>query len=103
MDSLRRGSVVALGTYTDKNLGLKSLKNLENLGNQRLKAFQTVTFSQKNDDRDRQRFQVLVGGQHCVKFGGGLLKKRPVAQTGPAHLSHRTNIVAYQQERQRPG
>jgi len=99
---------VKLGTYTNENVGLESLKNPENIGNERLKRFDTVAVGHKNDDRDRQRlqilleFDVLVGGQQRVELGSGLLNERTIPKTGPTHLSYGVNVVADQQVRQRP-
>ena len=98
-----------LGTYANENFGLESLKNPENIWNERLKRFETVAVGHKNDDRHRQRLQVLlefdilVGGQQRVELDCGLPKERTVAKAGPAHLSHGVNVVADQQVRQRPG
>ena len=88
---------------------MESLKNTENIGDERLKRFDTVAVGYKNDDRHRQRlevlfeFDVLVGRQQRVELGGGLPKERTVAKAGPAHLSYGVNVVADQQVRQRPG
>ena len=103
------GDALSLGTHANENFGLESLENPENMWNERLKRFDTVTVGHKNDDRHRQRLQVLlefdalVGRQQCVEFGGGLPKERTVAKAGPAHLSYGVNLVADQQVRQRLG
>lgn len=98
-----------LRTYANENFGLESLKNPENIRNERLKRFDTVVVGHKDDDRHRQRLQVLleldvlVSGQQRVELGGGLPKERTVAKAGPAHLRYGVNVVANQQVSQRPG
>jgi len=98
-----------LGTHANENFGLESLKNPENIRNERLKRFDTVVVGHKDDDRHRQRLlvllelDVLVSGQQRVELGGGLPKQRTVPKAGPAHLRYGVNVVANQQVSQRPG
>ena len=88
---------------------MESLKNPENIRNEGLKRFETIAAGNKNDDRHRQGFQVLlefdvlVGGQQRVELGGRLLKERTIAEARPAHFRYGMNVVADQQVRQRPG
>ena len=96
------GEPEPLGTYTNQNSGLESFENPKNIGNQRLKRFDTVAWCHKHYDSHGQspqvllEFDVLVSSQQRVKLCGGLLKKGAVTQTGPAHLGDGANVVAYQ-------
>jgi hypothetical protein len=88
---------------------LESFQNPKNIPDERLERFKAVAGGHKHDDCDRQglqvllEFDVLVGGQQRVELGGGLPKKRSVAQSGPTHLSDGADVVACQQVRQRSG
>ena len=97
-----RLSGIALGTYANKNLGLKGLKNPKNFGNLRFERLEPVGPGYEHDDGNRQGLQVLleldvlVGSQQRVEVGSGLREKRAVAQPGPTHLNDGANIVTYQ-------
>ena len=96
-----------LGTYPHQGLWLERVERLKNTGDQGHERFEAVALGDQHNDRDGKRlevlleFDVLVGGEHRVEFGGGVSEERTVAQTGPAHLRNRTNIVAYEQVSQR--
>ena len=92
-----------LGAYPHQGPWLESVERLKNTGDQGHERFEAVAVGDQNDDGDGKRlevlleFDVLVGGEDRVEFGGGLSQECTVAQAGPAHLRNRTNIVAYEQ------
>ena len=73
------------------------MERLENPGDKGHERFEAVAVGYQNDDGDGKRrevlleFDVLVGSEDGVEFGGGLSQERTVAQAGPAHLRNRTN------------
>ena len=87
---------------------MECVERLENPGDQGHERFEAVAVGYQNDDGDGKRrevlleFDVLVGSEDGVEFGGGLSQERTVAQAGPAPLRNRTNLVAYEQVSQRP-
>ena len=111
-DGCKRGlavySVRSWGTYANEHLWLERFKSLKNLGNERLKRFQTVAVGHENNNGHRQRlqvlleFDVLIGSQQRVERRRRLAKQRTVAQTGPAHLRDGASVVASQQVCERP-
>ena len=86
---------------------MESVERLKSTGNQGHERFEPVAVGDQNDDGDGKRlevlleFDVLVRGEDRLELGGGLSQERTVAQTGPAHLRIRTNIVACEQVSQR--
>ena len=67
-----------LGAYPHQSPWLESVERLKNPGDQGHERFEAVAVGYQNDDGDGKRlevlleFDVLVGGEDGVEFGGGL-------------------------------
>ena len=67
-----------LGAYPHHGPWLESVERLKNTGDQGHERFEAVAVGDQNDDGDGKRlevlleFDVLVGGEDRVEFGGGL-------------------------------
>ena len=66
------------GAYPHQSPRLESVERLKNPGDQGHERFEAVAVGYQNDDGDGKRlevlleFDVLVGGEDRVEFGGGL-------------------------------
>ena len=72
------GEHEALGAYSHQGSWLESVERLKNTGDQGHERFEAVAVGYQNDDGDGKRlevlleFDVLIGGEDGVEFGGGL-------------------------------
>ena len=72
------GEHEALGAYSHQGSWLESVERLKNTCDQGHERFEAVAVGYQNDDGDGKRlevlleFDVLIGGEDGVEFGGGL-------------------------------